>query len=73
MLWQTIRLNHWHSLRKRVRHAQKEKLALREEIMELKREREQVALRMDAVRIKHEADTKESNVSYDRSAEYALV
>ena len=41
--------------------------------MELKREREQVALRMDAVRIKHEADTKESNVSCNRSVDYALL
>lgn len=31
--------------------------------MRLKAEREQVALRMDAVRIKHEADTKESSVN----------
>lgn len=60
---QTIHLDHWHSLRKRLRHAQKEKLELREEIIRLKAEREQVALRMDAVRIKHEADTKESTVS----------
>lgn len=60
---QAIHLNHWHSLRKRVRHVQKEKLSLREEILRLKAEREQVALRMDAVRIKHEADTEESAVS----------
>ena len=60
---QTIHLNHWHSLRKRLRHVQKEKLELREEILRLKAEREQVALRMDAVRIKHEEDTKESTVS----------
>jgi hypothetical protein len=46
-----------------VRHVQKEKLTLREEILKLKAEREQVALRMDAIRTKHEADTKESTVS----------
>ena len=67
-LGQTIHLDHWHSLRKRLRHAQKEKLELREEIIRLKAEREQVALRMDAVRIKHEADTKESTVSRVQSA-----
>lgn len=55
-------MNHWHSLRKQVRHAQKDKLALREEILRLREEREQVALRMDAVRIKHEADSRESTV-----------
>lgn len=42
---------------------QKEKLELREEILRLKAEREQVALRMDAVRIKHEEDAKKSTVS----------
>lgn len=36
---------------------------MREEILRLKAEREQVALKMDAVRIKHEEDTKESKVS----------
>jgi hypothetical protein len=41
---------------------QKEKLELREEIMRLKAEREQIALRMDAIRTKHEAETKESTV-----------
>lgn len=46
-----------------MRHVQKEKLTLREEILKLKAEREQVALRMDAIRTKHEADTKESTVS----------
>lgn len=55
-------MNHWHSLRKRLRHVQKEKMTLREEIMRIKAEREQVALRMDAIRIKHEADTRESRV-----------
>lgn len=59
---QAIHLDHWHSLRKRVRHVQKEKLMLRDDILKLKAEREQVALRMDAIRTKHEADTKEATV-----------
>ncbi|KAI9170801.1 Protein MNN4 [Paramyrothecium foliicola] len=58
----SLHLNHWHSLRKRLRHAQKEKLTLREEILRLKAEREQVALQMDEIRIKHEVDTKEAKV-----------
>ena len=41
---------------------QKEKLSLREEILRLKAEREQVGLRMDAVRIQHEQDNKDSTV-----------
>ncbi|RSL88599.1 hypothetical protein CEP52_015173 [Fusarium oligoseptatum] len=61
-------LNDWHSLRKRVRLIQREKLKLREDILQLKAEREQVALRMDAVRIKHEEDTKESKYRLDTSA-----
>ncbi|KEY67582.1 hypothetical protein S7711_08255 [Stachybotrys chartarum IBT 7711] len=68
LLEHAIRINHWHSLRKRVRHVQKEKLALREEILRLKAEREQVALRMDQVRIKHEDDTKESTYRLNASA-----
>lgn len=65
--WQAIHLDHWFSLRKRVRHVQKEKLTLRDDILKLKAEREQVALRMDAIRTKHEVDTKESTV---RNLEY---
>lgn len=61
-------MNHWNSLRKRIRYAQREKLSLREEILRLKAEREQVALRMDAVRMKHEADTKDSTVSTHNDA-----
>ncbi|KFH44445.1 hypothetical protein ACRE_047730 [Hapsidospora chrysogenum ATCC 11550] len=68
LLQHTIHLNHWHSLRKRLRHVQKEKLELREEILRLKAEREQVALRMDAVRIKHEEDTKESTFLLNTSS-----
>ncbi|KAH7155877.1 hypothetical protein B0J13DRAFT_235720 [Dactylonectria estremocensis] len=60
LLQHAIHLNDWHSLRKRVRLAQKEKLTLREDITRLKGEREQVALRLDAVRIKHEEETKQS-------------
>ncbi|KAG6301223.1 hypothetical protein E4U09_005627 [Claviceps aff. purpurea] len=57
LLQHAIHLNHWHSLRRRLRHVQKEKLALRDEIIRLKGEREQVALRTDAIRIKHEFDS----------------
>jgi hypothetical protein len=60
---QITQVNHLHSLQKRVRDAQKERLALREEIIRLRKEREHVALRMDAVRIKHEDDSKEATVS----------
>ncbi|KAM0455398.1 hypothetical protein ACHAPV_000698 [Trichoderma viride] len=67
-LQHAIHLNHWHSLRKRLRHVQKEKMALREDIMRIKAEREQVALRMDAIRIKHEADTRESKYCLDASS-----
>ncbi|KAL6923064.1 hypothetical protein FSST1_000338 [Fusarium sambucinum] len=68
LLQQAIHLNDLHTLRKRVRIVQREKLSLREEIMRLKAEREQVALKMDAVRIKHEENTKESKYRLDTSA-----
>ncbi|KAH6884522.1 hypothetical protein B0T10DRAFT_131530 [Thelonectria olida] len=68
LLQHAIHLNDWHSLRKRVRLAQREKVGLREEILRLKGEQEQVALRMDAVRIKHEEDTKESKYRLDTSS-----
>ncbi|KAL6892563.1 hypothetical protein HDV57DRAFT_187040 [Trichoderma longibrachiatum] len=67
-LQHAIHLNHWHSLRKRVRHVQKERMALREEIMRIKAEREQVALRMDAIRIQHEVDARESKYCLDASS-----
>ncbi|KAL1841618.1 hypothetical protein VTJ49DRAFT_6795 [Mycothermus thermophilus] len=60
LLEHTIALDTLHSLRKRVRAAQKEKLALRTDILRIRAEREQVALRMDAIRIRHEADSKEA-------------
>ncbi|KAI1034693.1 hypothetical protein LB504_004515 [Fusarium proliferatum] len=68
LLQLSIHLMDWQSLRKRVRLVQREKLSLREEILRLKAEREQVALKMDAVRIKHEEDTKESKYRLDTSA-----
>ncbi|KAI6760550.1 hypothetical protein HG530_009410 [Fusarium avenaceum] len=68
LLQLAIHLSDWQTLRKRVRVVQREKLSLREEILRLKAEREQVALKMDAVRIKHEEDTKESKYRLDTSA-----
>ncbi|KAK1247334.1 hypothetical protein MKX07_002243 [Trichoderma sp. CBMAI-0711] len=67
-LQHAIHLNHWHSLRKRVRHVQKERMALRDEIIRIKAEREQVALRMDAIRMQHEADARESKYCLDASS-----
>lgn len=52
-----------HALKKRVRSIQKEKISLRNEILRIRTEREQVALKMDAVRLRHEVDSKDSLVS----------
>ncbi|KAK8142302.1 hypothetical protein G3M48_009009 [Beauveria asiatica] len=60
LLQHSIYLNHWYSLRKRIRHVQKEKLVLRQEILRLKAEKEQVALRMDGVRARSERDGSDS-------------
>ncbi|KAJ3493787.1 hypothetical protein NLG97_g4509 [Lecanicillium saksenae] len=60
LLQHSIYLNHWYSLRKRIRHVQKEKLELRQEILRLKAEKEQVALRMDGVRARSEKEGHDS-------------
>ncbi|OAA79767.1 hypothetical protein LEL_03253 [Akanthomyces lecanii RCEF 1005] len=60
LLQHSIYLNHWYSLRKRIRHVQKEKLELRQELLRLKAEKEQVALRMDGVRARSEKDGSDS-------------
>ncbi|EXF85447.1 AT hook domain-containing protein [Colletotrichum fioriniae PJ7] len=60
LLQHTILLDTLHSLRKRVRSVQKERITLRDEIMRIRAERDQVALRKDAVRIKHERVTEEA-------------
>lgn len=51
-------------MRKRYRALQKEKFGLRDDILQIRAEREQVALRMDAARVKHEKDSKEALVSF---------
>lgn len=58
----TIALDTLFALKRRVREAQKQKLKLRERIIQIRAEREQVALRMDAVRLKHDEDSKEALV-----------
>ena len=52
-----------HALKKRVRAMQKEKIALRKEILGIRAEREQVALKMDAIRTQHETESQEALVS----------
>jgi len=63
LLGQTGAVDNLYALRKQVRAAQKEKLALREEIARVRREREQVALRIDALRSRHGEESKEALVS----------
>ncbi|KAI0103531.1 hypothetical protein F4814DRAFT_431739 [Daldinia grandis] len=58
LLEHTIALDTMHALKKRVRSVQKDKLTLRTEIMRIRAEREQVALKMDAVRMRHEMASK---------------
>ncbi|RDW87499.1 hypothetical protein BP5796_03193 [Coleophoma crateriformis] len=64
LLQHTSYLDSIHSLQKRVREEQKKKLALREEILRVGREREAVALKMDQIRIQHE----EEQETFDRKA-----
>lgn len=48
-----------HSLKQRVKAEQREKGSLRDEIMQLRAEREQIAVRKDALRAKHEKERDE--------------
>lgn len=57
---QTIALDNLRTLKKRVRAAQKEKISLRNEILRIRAEREQVGLKLDAVRMRHEKANQES-------------
>lgn len=57
---QTIALDNLRTLKKRVRAAQKEKLSLRNEILRIRAEREQVGLKLDAVRMRHERANNEA-------------
>lgn len=57
---QTIALDNLRTLKKRVRAAQKEKLTLRNEILRIRAEREQVGLKLDAVRMRHERANNEA-------------
>ncbi|PBP20040.1 AT hook domain-containing protein [Diplocarpon rosae] len=63
LLDHSIHLDNAHSLGRRVRDEQKKKLSLREDILRIRKEREQVALRMDDIRAKHERETTYAQVS----------
>ncbi|KAG9230719.1 hypothetical protein BJ875DRAFT_144602 [Amylocarpus encephaloides] len=60
LLSHTTNLDYGYSLGKGVRAEQKNKLDLRGEILRVRAEREQVALRIDEVRINHENETTKS-------------
>ncbi|KAF9875694.1 AT hook domain-containing protein [Colletotrichum karsti] len=59
-LHQAVLLDTQHSLRQRLRSVQKERTTLRDEIMRIRSEREQVAIRKDAIRIKHDKIKEEA-------------
>ncbi|TVY42466.1 hypothetical protein LOCC1_G005513 [Lachnellula occidentalis] len=54
LLDHTINLDNAYSLEKRLREQQKVKLALRDDTLRIRAERQQVALQMDEIRIRHE-------------------
>ncbi|TLS23227.1 uncharacterized protein PpBr36_05642 [Pyricularia pennisetigena] len=58
MLEHTIALDNLQTLRRRLRSAQREKRILRDQILNVRKEREQVALRRDALRMKHENESQ---------------
>ncbi|KAI0397451.1 hypothetical protein F5Y17DRAFT_373137 [Xylariaceae sp. FL0594] len=65
---QAIALDNLRTLKKRVRAVQKEKISLRNEILRIRTEREQVALKIDAVRNRHETANKETLHQLDLSS-----
>ncbi|TVY84711.1 hypothetical protein LSUE1_G001065 [Lachnellula suecica] len=56
----TINLDNSYSLERRVREQQKKKLGLRDDILRVRAERQQIALRMDEIRIKHESEANKA-------------
>ncbi|KAE9366873.1 hypothetical protein N431DRAFT_384876 [Stipitochalara longipes BDJ] len=60
LLEHTINLDNSYSLERRLRDEQKKKLGLREEILRIRAEREQVALKTDEIRIRHENESKKA-------------
>ncbi|PVH81401.1 hypothetical protein DL98DRAFT_587590 [Cadophora sp. DSE1049] len=56
LLTQAINLDSAYSLERRVRDQLRKKNSLREEVLQVRKEREQVALRMDEIRMKHERE-----------------
>ncbi|TVY34120.1 hypothetical protein LSUB1_G006180 [Lachnellula subtilissima] len=56
LLDHTINLDNAYSLEKRVREQQKVKLGLRDDILRIRAERQQVALQMDEIRMRHESE-----------------
>ncbi len=61
------------SLEKRLRDEQKKKLRLREDVLRVRAEREQVALRMDEVRMKHENERTKAQVSVYSISTYHIA
>jgi hypothetical protein len=60
---QTINLDNTFSLEKRVRDEMRKKLALRDNILRIRAKREELALRRDEVRFRHEKATKYAQAS----------
>ncbi|CAG8978606.1 hypothetical protein HYALB_00010967 [Hymenoscyphus albidus] len=65
LLTQQTTLDNTFSLEKRVREEQRKKLSLREEIRLARAERQEVAFRLDEVRIKHEMESKHAEGNHE--------
>jgi hypothetical protein len=57
-----LNLDNAYSLERRVREQHKKKLSLRDDILRVRAERQQIALQMDEIRIKHESESNEAQV-----------
>ncbi|CZT44688.1 uncharacterized protein RSE6_04892 [Rhynchosporium secalis] len=56
LLTQTVNLDNAYCLKHRVKDELRRKIILREELLQIRKEREQLALRMDEIRMKHEKE-----------------
>ncbi|KAL2888985.1 AT hook domain-containing protein [Ceratocystis lukuohia] len=68
LLQHTIHVDALHTLKKRVRRAAADKARLRAQVLQLRAEKDQLALRMDAARDMHDTNTRDLHARLDMSA-----
>ena len=70
---EAINLDNAYCLERRVRDELRKKNALREEVLQVRKEREQVALRMDEIRLKHEREKTDAQVGVENAKQLSCT